>query len=93
MVFESTIGAREHPFLNDHRYFGRIVVPAAYHLALALAAAQAVRAGRCAIEDALFGDVLLQRDFSRLASNYAEFAAAHGTEGLPGNYSVVVAPE
>ncbi|MGH2369075.1 MAG: type I polyketide synthase, partial [Chloroflexota bacterium] len=62
VVFESIAGAREYPFLRDHRYFGRMVVPAAYHLALAIAAGQALRAGPCAVEDAVFATPLLLPD-------------------------------
>ena len=45
-----------------------------------------------AIQAALGNDVLLERDFDHLASDYAEFAAERGTGDVPGALSILVSP-
>jgi acyl transferase domain-containing protein/acyl carrier protein len=60
-VDELEVGAGTFPFLADHRYFGRIVVPAAFFLAMALTAG--AQAGlSAALEDVTFRAPLILAD-------------------------------
>jgi hypothetical protein len=45
---------------------------------------------RAAIEEVLAKDVLLDRDFDRLADEYAQFVTAHGADDLAPTLTVVV---
>jgi hypothetical protein len=45
---------------------------------------------QAAIEETLGRDVLLERDFNRLASDYGQFVAQHGAADLPPTLTVVV---
>jgi len=58
-VFASHFSAESPAFLKDHRVFGRVVVPGACHLSMALAAAQlALHADSCVLEDVHFPQAL-----------------------------------
>jgi hypothetical protein len=46
---------------------------------------------QAAIEQAIDSDVLLERDFARLAADYREHVAQHGTDNLPAALTILVA--
>ncbi len=57
--FEARVGTTVHPWLSDHRVFGRVVVPGAFHLATVLAAAEQVDGhGVLSLTDVVFPQAL-----------------------------------
>ena len=58
-VFESEVSTGRFPFLDDHRIYGEVVIPGAFHVAALAAAAGSLRAGPCALEDTLFPRALI----------------------------------
>jgi acyl transferase domain-containing protein len=63
-IFESEIGTAALPFLADHRVHDRVVIPAAMHLALVLAAFSEMHAreAACCIEQMMFEEALVLED-------------------------------
>ncbi|HTN85226.1 MAG TPA: acyltransferase domain-containing protein, partial [Sorangium sp.] len=63
IVFEAALSAESLPFLDDHRLYGKIVVPGSCHLARVLAtASSALGAGPYALSDCLFPQPILIAD-------------------------------
>ena len=63
IVFESEISATSHPFLKDHRVFGRIIFPpAAYVEAVSAAANLGLEKNPWAIENLVIGEALALED-------------------------------
>ena len=59
-LFETALSVARFPFLADHRVYGTMVVPGAYHVALALSAAEATYgAGGYAVRDVIFPQALV----------------------------------
>jgi acyl transferase domain-containing protein len=62
-LLETHIGKSRFPYLQDHRIFGRIVVPAAWHVSLLLSASLLLFPGDATIfEDLVFGQALALED-------------------------------
>ena len=61
VIFETKIGAATLPFLADHRVHDRIVAPAAFHIALVLAALAEMHGQEtaCSIEQIVFDEALV----------------------------------
>lgn len=62
IVFECHVGPSVWPFLDDHRYFGRIVAPGAAYLAFVLSAAAEIRPEACTLQDFVFHQPLVWDD-------------------------------
>ena len=63
IVFETGLSAASHPFLNDHRVFGRIIFPATGYLESVRAAAHlGLGGGNWAIENMVIGEALALED-------------------------------
>ncbi|RRR66192.1 MAG: hypothetical protein EI684_21140, partial [Candidatus Viridilinea halotolerans] len=67
-IFEQTISTQRLPYLADHHVYGVVVVPGAFHLALALSGADLLFDGAaCVVEDVIFPQALaLTTDGERL---------------------------
>jgi acyl transferase domain-containing protein/NADPH:quinone reductase-like Zn-dependent oxidoreductase/acyl carrier protein len=63
IVFETVLSAASHPFVNDHRIFGRIIFPATGYLASVQAAAHlGLGEGNWAVENMAIGEALALED-------------------------------
>ncbi|MDY6988820.1 MAG: SDR family NAD(P)-dependent oxidoreductase [Thermodesulfobacteriota bacterium] len=60
MRFEARVSAQSPPYLDDHRIFGEVVVPAASHVAMVLSAVKAAfGTDACVLEDLFFSQALI----------------------------------
>jgi myxalamid-type polyketide synthase MxaE and MxaD len=58
--FVGKVGVADMPYLEDHRVFGQVVVPGAFHLATVLSVAdELVGEGGCVVEDLAFAQALV----------------------------------
>lgn len=58
-VFECEVSTGRFPFLDDHRIYGEVVIPGAFHVAALASATGALREGPCTLEDTLFPRALI----------------------------------
>ncbi len=99
IVFETGLSAASHPFLNDHRVFGRIIFPATGYLESVRAAAHlGLGEGNWAVENMVIGEALaleetetkrLQVVLSRTgdgASGFQVFSAGTAAEPLESSW-------
>ncbi len=98
IVFETSLGAASHRFLNDHRVFGRIIFPATGYLESVCAAARlGLAGGNWAVENMVIGEALALDDtetkrfqvvLSRTGDSAASFQVfSTGTGEEPGESS------
>jgi acyl transferase domain-containing protein/acyl carrier protein len=68
ILFESRISLNSAPLLNDHRIYGKVVVPGSFHVSLMLSAAKEVFGGEpYVLQDVSFPQpIVLQEDESRI---------------------------
>ena len=65
--FVSTVSTARQPYLDDHKIYGEVVVPGAFHIAVALCAAEELLGEPgCALEDLVFPQALAASSAARL---------------------------
>ena len=84
-LFETALSVASFPFLADHRVYGKVVAPGAYHVALALSAAETTYGGGSyAVHDVIFPQALVLEDEEAIRTVHLLCKAGARVEGERG---------